>query len=212
MMTESSPAELRQQWAKNHEWSFQLEGDKIVMNATEKGNHFHNDIPLDQIDPYESEERFFYLRWPLRAVKGSVLAALLLVYGFGISWWVLDRPVWWWFLPSGIALAVAGLALAYHLKHHRMLLRFYHRMSGMELFAIFAELPDKEAAGHFLEALKREIPPWSYTLAGPSKTEGMARELKALHQLRKENVLTVDEFQFKKRQLLTEYFGHGRKP
>jgi hypothetical protein len=147
----------------------------------------------------------------MRAVRTAVFVGLLLAYAFGIAWWVLERPQWFWVPLSLVSLSVAAGAFAYHLKHHRTLLRFYHRMTGAELFAIFSELPDKAAAEKFLEALKREIPPWSYTFGAPTKTESMARELKALHQLRKDNALTPDEFQFKKGELLTEYFGHGGK-
>jgi len=210
-MTDLNRTELTQRWAKGHEWSFLLDGDKLILNANEKGNAFHNDVPLDQIDPYESEERFFHLRWPMRVMRASGLIGLLLVYAFGVHWWVVERPVWPWLPLAGAALAVAVLAFLYHRKHHRTLLRFYHRMTGVELFAVFADLPDKESAEKFIATLKREIPPWSYTFGGPSKTESMARELKALHQLRKETVLTAEEFLFKKRQLLMEYFGHGRE-
>lgn len=210
MISEPTRSELRQHWAKGHDWTFVLEGEKLVMNANEKGNHFHNDIPLDQIDPYESEEKFFHLRWPMRVVRTTVIVGLFLAYAFAVAWWVLGHPQWFWLVLCVLALAGAGGAWAYHLKNHRMLMRFYHRMSGVELFAVFTELPDKDSADKFLTSLKREIPPWSYTLGAPTKTDSMARELKALHQLRKEAVLTNEEFQFKKRELLTDYFGHDR--
>lgn len=217
MITEPTRCELRQNWAKDHEWTFVLDGDKLVMDAMEKGNHFHNDIPLDQIDPYESEEKFFYLQWPMRVMRYG------LILGFGFAYLatvmlVLRGRTEWFVVPmsTAVALAVAafvaaGVGFVFQIKHHRPLLRFYHRITGMELCAIFSDLPDRASAEKFLTALRREIPPWSHTFGGPSKTESVARELKALHQLRKDNVLNDDEFQFKKRNLLAEYFYHGRE-
>ncbi len=210
MLTEPTPPELRQKWLKDHEWIFSIEGDKLVMNADEKGNHFHNDIPLDQIDPYESEEKFFLLRWPVNLMRFGAAVALAAGYICTIVSWRFSRLEW---ISLAIALAsavAAGIGFFVHLKHHRRLLRFYHRMTGAEVCAVFADLPDPETAGKFLGHLKKEIPPWSYTFGGPSKTESLARELKALHQLRKEQVLTAEEFQFKKNELLADHFHHGR--
>lgn len=211
MLTEPTRAELRQRWIKGHEWTFAIEGDKLVMNADEKGNHFHNDIPLDQIDPYESEEKFFPHRWPVNMLRYGTAVALVALYLCAVFSWRLGRLEWISLLLGAIAALVAGVGFLVHRKNHRRLRRFYHRMSGMEVCAIFADLPDADAAGKFLEKLKKEIPPWSYTFGGPSKTESLARELKALHQLRKENVLTAEEFQFKKNELLANYFHHGRE-
>jgi hypothetical protein len=210
MITTPTRTEIRQNWTKGHEWIFSLERDKLVMNATEKGNHFHNDIPLDQIDPYESEEKFFLLRWPMNLLRLGGLLALICLFLFGILALILHQLQWWWLAGTVASGVVAGIGLAFHLKKHRTLMRFYHRMSGMELFAVFADLPNREEAGKFIEALKKEIPPWSYTFGGPSKTENLANELKALHQLRKDKILTDEEFQFKKREILTGYFHHGR--
>lgn len=211
MLTETNRPELRQNWSKGHEWRFTLDSDKLVMDAEEKGNHFHNDIPLDQIDPYESEERFFVWRWPARAMRVATVAAMLFFYTFLAMLWIHEHPQWLW-LGLSVASLLAGIGFfAIHVKHYRTLRRFYHRMSGMEVFAVFADVPDTTTAGTFLEALRGEVPPWSHTFAGPSKTESLARELKALHQLRKDNVLTDAEFHFKKRELLKEYLGHGRE-
>jgi len=217
MITESTRVELRQNWAKDHEWTFVLDRDKLVMDATEKGNHFHNDIPLDQIDPYESEEKFFHLQWPMRVIRYGLilgfgfayLATVLLVFRGHIEW--AGAPMSAAVALALVAFAAAGIAFAFQIKHHRPLLRFYHRITGMELCAIFADLPDRATAEKFLAALRAEIPPWSHTFGGPSKTENVARELKALHQLRKDNVLDNEEFQFKKREMLAEYFHHGKE-
>ncbi|MSR64268.1 MAG: SHOCT domain-containing protein [Verrucomicrobiae bacterium] len=223
MLTEPTQTELRQNWLKGHVWAFSIESDKLVMNADEKGNHFHNDIPLDQIDPYESEEKFFPHRWPVNMLRLGTVVALVAIYpiylctvlrlifvNFGHSW-NLPRLEWISLVIGIVAAVVAGVGFLLHRKKHRRLFRFYHRMSGMEVCAIFADLPDGDTAGKFLEKLKKEVPPWSYTFGGPSKTESLARELKALHQLRKDGVLTGEEFQFKKDELLTNYFHHGRE-
>lgn len=211
MLTEPIRPELRQKWSKGHEWHFTLDSDKLIMDAEEKGNHFHNDIPLEQIDPYESEEQFFVLRWPGRAMRVATIAAMLCFYTFLVLLWVHEKPQWLWLAVSVVAL-LAGIGLfVYHVRHYRKLLRFYHRMTGMEVFALFADVPDTATASRFVDALRNEVPPWSYTFAGPSKTESLARELKALHQLHKDAVLTAEEFQFKKHELLREYLGHGRE-
>ena len=212
MLTQPPQTELRQNWAKGHDWIFVLEGDKLVMNAMEKGNHFHNDIPLDQIDPYESEEKFFLLRWPMNLIRLGGVTGLLCLYLFGLFFLVWHKPLWGWLLGALAGAVAVAIALAFHFPRHRTLLRFYHRMTGAELFAIFADLPDREQATKFLEGLKKEIPPWSYTFGGPSRTENLANELKALYQLRKDEVLSDEEFQFKKRGILTGYFHHGTDP
>jgi hypothetical protein len=210
-MIKPTQTELRQNWLKGHVWAFSIESDKLVMNADEKGNHFHNDIPLDQIDPYESEEKFFPHRWPVNMLRLGTAVALVALYLCAMFSWKLGRLEWISLAIGIVAAAVAGAGFFVHRKKYRRLLRFYHRMSGMEVCAIFADLPDADTAGKFLEKLKKEIPPWSYTFGGPSKTESLARELKALHQLRKDSVLTAAEFQFKKDELLTNYFHHGQE-
>jgi len=212
MLTEPTRAELRQNWSKGHVWTFSIDGDKLVMNADEKGNHFHNDIPLDQIDPYESEEKFFLLHWPMNVVRLGVALALLGGYVCALYSFATMKLEWISLLVALVGLVAMSVALAIHFKKHRTLMRFYHRMSGMEVCAIFTDLPDVDSAKKFIEQFKKEIPPWSYTFGGPSRTESLARELKALHQLRKDNVLTVEEFQFKKNELLAAYFHHGREP
>lgn len=206
-----SRPELVQRWAKGHEWRFTLERDKLVMDVQEEGNRFHNDIPLEQIDPYPSEEKFFPLRWPLHLLRFGVGVFLLALYAFGV-WLLLRRQA----RPEllGAAAAAAGVAAFgawKQLRHHRPLRRYYHRMTGAEVCAIFTDLPDPGSAGRFFDALQREIPPWSHTYSGPSKTENVARELKALHQLRQEGVLTAAEFDFKKRELLAQYLVHEQQ-
>ena len=70
---------------------------------------------------------------------------------------------------------------------------------------------DRSARGSFCIQASR-VRALRQTVASRRTTSWtFARELKALHQLRKDTVLTAEEFQFKKDELLTNYFHHGRE-
>jgi hypothetical protein len=187
-------------------WSRQeleLFDDEVKVHFRTGPNESRRTVPLDVFDTNDTEGRIF----PSWASWGFKIGILALAAGGGLA--LAQRietgasPAWaGWIASAGAAVAalsaVLWRALAYDAWY------FYHAFTGDFLCAIVHGSPDAAAARGFFEQLKAQARKRFEQSKEEAEMPSVARELRALHELRERKVISEEEFAQKKQELLDD--------
>jgi hypothetical protein len=123
-----------------------------------------------------------------RPLAGFIICAFLFVFG------ITDKNAWRIALlavPMGV---LSILALAFFIESFRERLSFYNRYNGIPIITLALNRPNPSSFQLFVEKFKDKIK--SNVDAQDSKAaQSIAGELERLHSLTEKNVLTQEEFE-----------------
>lgn len=181
-----------------------LHEDEVRVNFRSSTTLSRRTVPLEVIDPNETSARAFPA-WtgPIVLIgAGAALVAALWAVRVGSLLWPVSAGPATWIAASAAVVAVLAGALHYFLAKDTIY--FYSAYSGEFLFAVLQNRPDRQVVADFAAKIK-ELSRRRYDeLKGDAERPSFARELEALHRLREKKIISPDEFDRKKFELLEE--------